>query len=65
MPKVLIADELSDDAADICASAVSRLMSPPGLSPEELIARIADYDGLGRALGDQGDCGGDRARART
>ncbi len=46
MPKVLIADELSDRAAEIFAERGVEADVATGLAPKELLARIADYDGL-------------------
>ena len=46
MPKVLIADKLSDDAADILRDRGVEVDVETGLSPEELIARIPAYEGL-------------------
>ncbi len=46
MPKVLIADKLSDDAADILRERGVEVDIETGLSPEDLIARIPAYEGL-------------------
>lgn len=46
MPKVLIADKLSDDAADILRERGVEVDVETGLSPEDLIARIPEYEGL-------------------
>lgn len=46
MPKVLIADKLSPRALDIFARQGVEAEVATGLSEEELLARIADYDGL-------------------
>ena len=46
MPKVLIADKLSDDAADILRERGVEVDVETGLSPEDLIARIPAYEGL-------------------
>ena len=46
MPKVLIADELSDRAAEIFTERGVEVDVATGLAPAELVARIADYDGL-------------------
>ncbi|MGC2200515.1 MAG: phosphoglycerate dehydrogenase [Stellaceae bacterium] len=46
MPKVLISDELSPRAAAIFAARGIEVDTAPGLPPDELKARIADYDGL-------------------
>src|SRR5215469_65572 len=46
MPKVLISDALSPRAAEIFATRGIQVDLAPGLSPDELKARIAQYDGL-------------------
>ena len=46
MPKVLISDALSPRAVEIFAARGIEVDLAPGLPPEELKARIADYDGL-------------------
>jgi D-3-phosphoglycerate dehydrogenase / 2-oxoglutarate reductase len=46
MPKVLIADELSEDAADIFRERGVEVDVATGLSADELLARIGVYDGL-------------------
>ncbi len=46
MPKVLIADKLSEDAADVFRERGVDVDVETGLSAADLIARIADYDGL-------------------
>lgn len=46
MPKVLISDDLSPRAADIFRERGIEVDVETGLSEDELIARIADYDGL-------------------
>src|SRR5690554_2380980 len=46
MPKVLIADKLSARAAEIFVQRGVEVEVATGLSEEELIARIGDYDGL-------------------
>ncbi len=46
MPKVLISDKMSPLAADIFAERGIEVDVKPGMSPEELIACIGDYDGL-------------------
>jgi D-3-phosphoglycerate dehydrogenase len=46
MPKVLIADELSEDAVDIFRERGVEVDVATGLSPSDLIARIDAYDGL-------------------
>ncbi len=46
MPKVLIADKMSPVAAEVFRSNDIEAEVAPGLSPEELIARLADCDGL-------------------
>ncbi len=46
MPRVLIADEMSPLAAEIFTSRGLDVDVKPGMSPEELIACIGDYDGL-------------------
>lgn len=46
MPKVLISDKLSPRAADIFRDRGIEVDVIVGLSPEELIAKIGDYDGL-------------------
>jgi len=44
--KVLVADKMSDRAAEILAARGLRVDVKTGLAPEELIKIIADYDGL-------------------
>src|SRR5437016_12580600 len=46
MPKVLIADALSPRAAEIFAAREIEVDLAPGLSSEELKARIGGYEGL-------------------
>lgn len=46
MPKVLISDRLSELAIKIFKQRKIDVDFEPGLSPEDLIARIPDYDGL-------------------
>ncbi len=46
MPKVLIADKMSPLAAEIFKRRGVEVDELPGLSKEELLERIADYDGL-------------------
>lgn len=46
MPKVLISDKLSPRAADIFRERGIEVDVLVGLAPEELIAKIGDYDGL-------------------
>ena len=46
MPKVLISDKLSPQAVDIFKDNGVEVDFETGLSPEELVARIGDYDGL-------------------
>jgi D-3-phosphoglycerate dehydrogenase len=46
MPKVLIADELSDRAAEIFTERGVEVDVATGLTAAELVARIAGYDGL-------------------
>ncbi|MBT4933915.1 MAG: phosphoglycerate dehydrogenase [Rhodospirillaceae bacterium] len=46
MPKVLISDKMSPLAAEIFANRGVDVDVKPGMSPEELIACIGDYDGL-------------------
>jgi D-3-phosphoglycerate dehydrogenase len=46
MPKVLISDDLSPRAAQILAARGITVDMLPGITAEELRARIADYDGL-------------------
>ena len=46
MPKVLIADKLSPAAADIFRNRGIEVDVKPGLSKEELIEIIGEYDGL-------------------
>ena len=46
MPKVLISDKLSSHAATIFEENGIDVDVKPGLSPDELKATIADYDGL-------------------
>lgn len=46
MPKVLISDKLSDRAVDIFRQRGIDVDFEPGLSAEDLLARIGDYDGL-------------------
>jgi D-3-phosphoglycerate dehydrogenase len=46
MPKVLISDSLSPHAADIFKNRGIEVDVKTGMSPEELIACIGDYDGL-------------------
>lgn len=46
MPKVLISDKMSPRAGEILRSRGLEVDEKPGMSPEELIACIGDYDGL-------------------
>ncbi len=46
MPKVLISDKLSPRAADIFRDRGIEVDVLVGMSPEELVAKIGDYDGL-------------------
>ena len=46
MPKVLIADKLSPAAAEIFKNRGLEVDVKPGLSKEELIEIIPEYDGL-------------------
>ena len=46
MPKVLIADKMSPLAAEIFAERGVEVDVKPGMSPEQLIACIGEYDGL-------------------
>lgn len=46
MPRVLIADKMSPLAAEIFAERGVEVDVKPGMTPEELIACIGDYDGL-------------------
>ncbi|MEQ8828742.1 MAG: phosphoglycerate dehydrogenase [Alphaproteobacteria bacterium] len=46
MPKVLISDKLSDRAVAVFRDRGIDVDFEPGLSAEDLLARIADYDGL-------------------
>ena len=46
MPKVLISDKMSPRAAEIFAERGVDVDVKTGMSPEELIACIGDYDGL-------------------
>ena len=46
MPKVLISDKLSPRAVDIFEARGVDVDVKPGMTPEELIACIGDYDGL-------------------
>jgi len=46
MPKVLIADKLAPAAVDIFTQKGIETDTAPGLSKEDLLARIAEYDGL-------------------
>lgn len=46
MPKVLISDKLSESAVDIFKNRGVDVDFKPGLSPEEQMAIIGDYDGL-------------------
>jgi len=46
MPKVLISDKMSPLAAEIFTSRGVEVDVKPGMSPEELIACIGEYDGL-------------------
>ncbi|NQU57916.1 MAG: phosphoglycerate dehydrogenase, partial [Rhodospirillales bacterium] len=46
MPKVLISDKMSPLAAEIFTARGLEVDVKPGMSPEELIACIGDYDGL-------------------
>ena len=46
MPKVLISDKLAPDAVEIFKDRGVEVDFRPGLSAEELLDIIADYDGL-------------------
>jgi D-3-phosphoglycerate dehydrogenase len=46
MPKILISDKLSDRAVDIFRQRGIEVDFEPGLSAEDLLARIGNYDGL-------------------
>jgi D-3-phosphoglycerate dehydrogenase len=46
MPKVLISDKLGPSAVETFRGRGIEADALPGLSPEELLARIGDYDGL-------------------
>ena len=46
MPKVLISDKIAPDAVEIFKERGVDVDYKPGLSPEELLAIIGDYDGL-------------------
>ena len=46
MPKVLISDKLSPHAANIFEERGVKVDVKPGLSPDDLLAIIGDYDGL-------------------
>ena len=46
MPKVLISDKLSPQSVEIFKDKGVEVDFKPGLSPEELLEIIADYDGL-------------------
>ncbi len=46
MPKVLISDKLSELALETFRARGIEVDYAPGLSPEDLAAKIADYDGL-------------------
>ena len=46
MPKVLIADKMSPRAAEIFRERGIEVDEKPGLSKEDLVAIIGDYDGL-------------------
>ena len=46
MPKVLISDKMSDRAREIFEARGIDVDVKPGMTPEELIACIGDYDGL-------------------
>ena len=46
MPKVLIADKMSSQAAEVFRERGIEVEIATGLAPEELIARIGAYDGL-------------------
>lgn len=46
MPKVLISDKLSERAVAVFRDRGIEVDFEPGLSPEDLLARIAEYDGL-------------------
>jgi len=46
MPKVLIADKMSPLAAEIFAQRGIEVDVKPGMTPDQLIACIGDYDGL-------------------
>ena len=46
MPKVLISDKLNQRAVDIFEARGVEVDVKPGMTPEDLIACIGDYDGL-------------------
>ena len=46
MPKVLISDKLSESAVDIFKKNRIETLYSPGLSHEDLLKEINDYDGL-------------------
>ena len=46
MPKVLISDKLSESAVDILKKNKIEVSYCPGLSHEELLKKIDNYDGL-------------------
>ncbi len=46
MPRVLISDELSPNATEIFESRGLKVDRKIGLTPEELLSEIEDYDGL-------------------
>ena len=46
MPKVLISDKLSPRAVNIFEERGVEVDVKPGLSPDDLLAIIGDYDGL-------------------
>ena len=46
MPRVLISDELSPNATEIFESRGLKVDRKIGLTPEQLLSEIEDYDGL-------------------
>jgi D-3-phosphoglycerate dehydrogenase / 2-oxoglutarate reductase len=46
MPKVLISDKMSPDAAEVFKARGVEVDTKPGMTPEELAACIGEYDGL-------------------
>ena len=62
MPRVLIADSLSPAALKIFRDRGVEADTKIGLSKDQLLEIIAQYDGLAVPLGDQGRQGCDRRR---